>query len=110
MGSRSGEASNGHARSWLVLAGAGTGGASLGSGLNGAPRRQPSLQNYENTVGPDLLVGAHGVSLCALAIATVSQAVAPCKAQGVLSISHAPLSNAQHKYGAWNLLDNKINL
>ncbi len=57
-----------------------------------------------------LMVGAHGVSLGALAIATVSQAVAPCKAQGVLSISHAPLSNALHKYGAWNLLDNKINL
>ena len=100
-----GEASNGHARSWLVLAGAGTGGTSLGSGLNGAPRHQPGIKT--NTVGPDLLVGAHG-ALCALAIATVSQAVAPCKAQGV-SLS-SPLSNAQHKYGAWNLLDNKINL
>ena len=110
MGSRSGEASNGHARSWLVLAGAGTGGASLGSGLNGAPRHQPGLQNHQNPGGPDFWEGAHGVSLCALAIATVSQAVAPCKAQGVLSISHAPLSNALHKYGAWNLLDNKINL
>ncbi len=65
MGSRSGEASNGHARSWLVLAGAGTGGTSLGSGLIGAPRHQTGLQNHENTVGPDLLVGPT-VSLYAL--------------------------------------------
>ena len=70
---------------------------------------RPARQQ-ENIEGPDLTAGALDVSLCALDIAAGSQAAAPCKAQGVLSISHAPLSNAQHKYGAWNLRDNEFNL